>query len=247
MTVAPEKIIMRDSRKKVSLALFGAAIAIIVISVYCFWNARRITEQLWEMANEEPSAALLLMGKATPEIMAIAPRELVRLNDDRSKNKKAGWVLIHWNLSLLIFCIIRIDLLIMPIQFVPRRLNGKLPIDLDGFLFTLFDNRQDLLRQLVLRCNPPIQALLRQRRKLDLDEIEPTGTLRRVVHLKALRQRESFLSRESLIKRTGVMGVEIILNDAYLFGFRVVRCQFFHKDGILSMKNEKCTKRKNEK
>lgn len=93
---------MRDSRKKFSVALFGAALAIIALSVYCFWNFHRITEQLWEMANEEPSAALLLMDKAAPEIMAIAPRELVRLNDYRWRNKKAGWILMILAIILLI-------------------------------------------------------------------------------------------------------------------------------------------------
>jgi hypothetical protein len=85
---------MRDSRKNVSFALFGAAIAIFVLSICCFWNFHRITEQLWEMANEEPSATLLLVDKAAPEIMAIVPRELVRLNDYRWRNKKAGWILV---------------------------------------------------------------------------------------------------------------------------------------------------------
>jgi len=102
MTAALGKIIMRDGRKKVSVALFGAAIAIIAVSIYCFWNAHRITEHLWEMANEEPSAALLLMDKADPEIMAIAPRELIRLNDSRSKNKQAGLILVMLSIILLI-------------------------------------------------------------------------------------------------------------------------------------------------
>jgi hypothetical protein len=93
---------MRDGRKKVSVALFGAAIAIIAVSIYCFWNAHRITEQIWEIANEEPSAALLLMGKSDPEIMAIAPRELIRLNDRRSKTKQAGLILVILSIVLLI-------------------------------------------------------------------------------------------------------------------------------------------------
>jgi hypothetical protein len=93
---------MRDGRKKVSVALFGPAIAILAVSIYCFWSFHKITEQLWEMANEEPSAALLLMGKADPEIMAIAPRELIRLNDYRSKNKQAGLILVILSIILLI-------------------------------------------------------------------------------------------------------------------------------------------------
>src|SRR6185312_8131705 len=93
---------MRDGKKKVSIVLFGAAIAITAISVYCFWNAHRITEQLWEMANEEPSAALLLMDKADPEIITIAPRDLIRLNDYRSKSKKVGLILMVLSITLLI-------------------------------------------------------------------------------------------------------------------------------------------------
>jgi hypothetical protein len=93
---------MKNGRKKVSIALFAAAIAIIAASVYCFWKANIITEQLWERANDDPSAALLLMGKADAEVMAIAPPELVRLSDYRSRCIKAGWISIILAIILLI-------------------------------------------------------------------------------------------------------------------------------------------------
>ncbi|HXG65683.1 MAG TPA: hypothetical protein VNO70_11295, partial [Blastocatellia bacterium] len=47
---------------------------------------------------------------------------------------------VHWNLSYLILSIVRIDLLIMPVQLASRRSNRELPVDLDGFLLSLFDN-----------------------------------------------------------------------------------------------------------
>jgi hypothetical protein len=102
VAAAPRKIIMKNSRKKVSIALFAAAIAIIAVSVYCFWKVRIIREQLWERANNDPSAALLLMDKVDPEIMAIVPSELVSLNDSRSRNEKAGWVSMILAIILLI-------------------------------------------------------------------------------------------------------------------------------------------------
>jgi hypothetical protein len=80
----------------------------------------------------------------------------------------------------------QLDLLILPLEFVPGWLDWELPIYFAGLLFPLFDNRQNL--HWLFAGGPPIQALPGQ--GWELDPIQPTRPLRRVVNFKPLWQGE---------------------------------------------------------
>ena len=58
----------------------------------------------------------------------------------------------------------------------------------------------------------PLQALSLHNTDLNLSHIEPTALFRRIMELESSDQSSSFHRPKGLIKRTGILGIEIILD-----------------------------------
>jgi len=96
-------------------------------------------------------------------------------------------------------------------------------MDLDGLGASILEQGQHFTAQ-VLHCgDAAIQTLARDHRELTLNHVQPTGALGRVVELKALRKRECLLGTQMLVKRTRVMGVEVVEHQPDLGRIRVHR------------------------
>ncbi len=89
----------------------------------------------------------------------------------------------------------------------------------------------DDLSQFLCR-DATIQTLLGERRKLDLNHVEPTRRLWRAVELEALREGESFFGAESFIKGAGRVRVQVVLYDSDLLCLWIASGQLFHKQCV---------------
>src|SRR4030095_1297470 len=141
--------------------------------------------------------------------------------------------LLLCQLSLLEFCVTGKNTLIMGVHLVSGSLDGELPVDFDLLVISLFDNRQDFSLQLLPRRDAPVQTRADDGRELDLDHIEPTAGLRRVVEVKALGQCEGFIGWQGLVEGTRVMRVQVVLHEPNLFSLGPSRRQRLTKDRVL--------------
>jgi hypothetical protein len=89
-------------------------------------------------------------------------------------------------------------------------------VDLDRFGVAVVKQGQHFTSQVLTGGNPAIQTLTSNHRELALDHVQPTSSLGGVVELKALGKGECLLGTQMLVKRTGVMSVEIVQHQSNL-------------------------------
>ena len=89
----------------------------------------------------------------------------------------------------------------------------ELPVQLDALGISFPDNSQDFSCELINSRNASVKASTSDGRELDLDHVEPTGRLGCVNELELLRHGKGLISREMLIEGTGIVGVQIVLNE----------------------------------
>lgn len=77
----------------VGSVLMAFGIIAIVMSVFCFWNSHRISQQLLQMADDDPFA-MVYTTKIEPEVEGGKSNEIVILNNRRIRNGNRGWWLI---------------------------------------------------------------------------------------------------------------------------------------------------------
>jgi hypothetical protein len=103
-----------------------------------------------------------------------------------------------------------------------------LPVDLTLYLVTVAVLGSRFRCQLETIGKPSIQALATENSQFRLRDVQPTTVLRGVVVLQLLDQASGLLGRESFVKRSWFVGVEIVLHQQDLPGLRVL-----HVDQIL--------------
>ena len=79
-----------------------------------------------------------------------------------------------------------------------------------------FDTGEDLPLKGGLIANTSIQTVSGNDGEFDLHHVQPTGMVRGRVHLKPFRQGKGFWRRKGRIKRSGRMGIQIILHEDQL-------------------------------
>src|SRR3954463_7622115 len=89
----------------------------------------------------------------------------------------------------------------------------KLPADFDLLFVSFLYNSINLLFQHLFSGYSSTEALLRQSRKFYFYHVQPGGSFRRIVELKTFCKCPGLIGRQLVIKRTGLMGVEIVLHD----------------------------------
>ena len=82
--------------------------------------------------------------------------------------------------------------------------------------------RLNLGAHLLQVVEAPIQTLAGQHTEFDFGHIEPTAFLRRIVHLKLLSKLKCVVRRQDLIKRTGCMGIQVVLDQTNTINSRIV-------------------------
>src|SRR5215207_292477 len=99
-------------------------------------------------------------------------------------------------------------------QFVPRILGCKAPLDLGARGVALVFQLLDLSPERLLVADPPVEALAAEDAQLDLGDVEPTAMLRRVMELQLPQYAPRLRGRERLIQRGRAVRVQIIEHDA---------------------------------
>ena len=85
-----------------------------------------------------------------------------------------------------------------------------------------------------LAIHPPVQALTVHNADLRLGHVQPTTMLGRVMPLDLVQQATGKLGRERLVQAGPIMGVEVVLHQADLFGLWIVHLyQLPHAVGIV--------------
>ena len=110
--------------------------------------------------------------------------------------------------------VLRNHLPVVRVQLVTGGRYGELPVELDALGISFPDNSQDFSCELVDSWNAPVKATASDGRELDLDHVEPTGGLGRVNELELLSHGKRFISRQMFIESTGIVGVQIVLNES---------------------------------
>lgn len=77
-----------------------------------------------------------------------------------------------------------------------------------------------------------MEALARQCRELDLNHVEPGGTLGREVELETLRKREGFFGRKGLVEGTFAVGVQVVLHQMNGVGIGVSERESLEEEGV---------------
>ncbi len=72
-------------------------------------------------------------------------------------------------------------------------MDGELPVDLEGFVFPLFDQGQDFALHDFEGGNAAVEALAGQGGKLNFNHVEPGGAFGCEEELETLSQSEGFL------------------------------------------------------
>lgn len=81
----------------------------------------------------------------------------------------------------------------------------------------LLDRRIDFVFELFPSGDRAVEALFRDYRQLNLGRIQPAGFLWSVVKLKSGGQFVSLFRAEHLVKRSGIAGARVVLDDQFLF------------------------------
>jgi len=71
-------------------------------------------------------------------------------------------------------------------------------------------------------CDAAVEALVAQDADFDLDHIEPTRVLGRVMEFDAIQDAMGVCGRKSLVERSGRMGGQVVQYDPDPLGFGVV-------------------------
>ena len=89
----------------------------------------------------------------------------------------------------------RIDRAIVPVKLASGGIDGELPVNLDAFFMALVDDSHDFVLKLLKGWNAPLEAQAGQGREFDLNHIEPTGGLGRVMEREPLGESQRFVRR----------------------------------------------------
>lgn len=92
---------MNNSRKGINYLLDASGVVLIAVSIYCFWNAYRIRQQLLERAGNDPFAVVFI-DKIEPRTTGGIQSEVITLNYQRLRNENAGWILIIAGIILIL-------------------------------------------------------------------------------------------------------------------------------------------------
>ena len=109
----------------------------------------------------------------------------------------------------------------MRVELGARRLDRKLPVDLDTLGASFFEQGKHFAAETFNCRDASVERLTRDRRELALNHIQPACTFRRVDELKAFCQRQGLLSTQVLIERARVMRVEIVEHQPDALGSRI--------------------------
>jgi hypothetical protein len=84
-----------------SKILFAIGLVSVAVSIYYFWDAYQIKEQQLQRAGGDPFV-LVFTDQLQTEESGTGDNEMTRLNNQRLRSEKRGWLLIISGVGLLV-------------------------------------------------------------------------------------------------------------------------------------------------
>ena len=92
---------MRSIGRPISNILFVIGVVSLAVSIYYFWDAYQIKQQQLQRAGDDPFV-MVFTDKIQPEDSGMGDNVMTRLNNQRLRSEKRGWLLIISGVGLLV-------------------------------------------------------------------------------------------------------------------------------------------------